>query len=179
MDATHRPEIEVVSALFDSDYDANRAVNMLIEGQNSVSCSPASSLDCSLPSVRMIVSSVFILFQGEWETSSKKKKNRQPSANSKSDSGAPRGISSADVDGENWDDETPTKPATQADTQRTRNQRGGGSGAPRMRGRGAQDNRGCMCGLQSCQCTCFLIVFTLFTFAVDFSFRERKGEQRK
>ncbi|XP_034245578.1 protein lingerer isoform X1 [Thrips palmi] len=114
MDATHRPEIEVVSALFDSDYDANRAVNMLIEGQNS----------------------------GEWETSSKKKKNRQPSANSKSDSGAPRGISSADVDGENWDDETPTKPVTQADTQRTRNQRGGGSGAPRMRGRGAQDNRG-------------------------------------
>lgn len=114
MDATHRPEIEVVSALFDSDYDANRAVNMLIEGQNS----------------------------GEWETSSKKKKNRQPSANPKSDSGAPRGISSADVDGENWDDETPTKPATQTDTQRTRSQRGGGSGAPRMRGRGAQDNRG-------------------------------------
>lgn len=45
MDATHRPEIEVVSALFDSDYDANRAVNMLIEGQNSVSCSSVSILD--------------------------------------------------------------------------------------------------------------------------------------
>lgn len=82
--------------------------------------------------------------QAEWETSSKKKKNRQPNSNSKPDSSAPRGISSADVDSENWEDDAPSKPVVSTDTQqRPRTQRGG-SGAPRMRGgRGAQDNRGC------------------------------------
>ncbi|KAE8752080.1 hypothetical protein FOCC_FOCC001242 [Frankliniella occidentalis] len=121
MDATHKSEEEVATALHDCDNDLNRAVNMLIEGQIS----------------------------GEWETSSKKKKNRLPSANSKPDAAAPRGISSADVESENWDDETPIKPAAQTDSQqRTRTQRGGGGGSgggggpPRMRGRGAQDNRG-------------------------------------
>ncbi|KAJ1530638.1 hypothetical protein ONE63_005512 [Megalurothrips usitatus] len=113
MDATHKSEIEVCTALHDCDNDANRAVNMLIEGQIST----------------------------DWETSSKKKKSRQPSANAKPDAGAPRGISSDVVESENWDDDTPTKPSIPVDAQRARTQRGGG-GAPRMRGRGAQDNRG-------------------------------------
>lgn len=117
MDATHKSEIEACTALYDCDYDLNTAVTMLIEGEVS----------------------------GAWETSVKKKRNRQPSANSKPDAAATRGISSTDVDSENWEDETPSKPAAPADTQqRSRSQRGGGSGGgpPRMRGRGAQDNRG-------------------------------------
>lgn len=115
MDATHKTEGEAVTALYDCDNDLNRAVNLLIEGGVS----------------------------GEWETSSKKKKNRQPSSSSKADAAAPRGISSADVDSENWEDDTPTKPTAPADMQqRGRASRATGGRAPRMRvGRGSQDNQ--------------------------------------
>lgn len=39
MDATHKTELEVSTALYDCDNDLNRAVNLLIEGGVSVSYS--------------------------------------------------------------------------------------------------------------------------------------------
>nr|CAD7569214.1 unnamed protein product [Timema californicum] len=94
MDATRKTEDEVCTALHDCDNDLDRAVNMLLEGMG----------------------------QGEWETSVKKKKNRQPSTTKCESS-----VNNLEVEQEDW----------AQDRGRTR-----GGGPPRMRGRGGLDNRG-------------------------------------
>lgn len=102
MDATRKTEDEVCTALHDCDNDPDRAVNMLLEGMG----------------------------QGEWETSVKKKKNRQPST-TKSDSA----VNNRDAEQEDWTQEREPNP----ERERTRVR---GGGPPRMRGRGSLDNRG-------------------------------------
>lgn len=102
MDATRKSEDEVCTALHDCDNDPDRAVNMLLEGAGT----------------------------GEWETSVKKKKNRQPST-TKSETVA----NNRDTEQEDWGLERETN--TERERSRTR-----GGGPPRMRGRGSLDNRG-------------------------------------
>ncbi|XP_063238119.1 protein lingerer isoform X3 [Bacillus rossius redtenbacheri] len=102
MDATRKSEDEVCTALHDCDNDPDRAVNMLLEG----------------------------MAQGEWETSVKKKKIRQPSTAKSESPGNNR-----DTDQEDWSVERETNP--ERERSRTR-----GGGPPRMRGRGSLDNRG-------------------------------------
>ena len=69
--------------------------------------------------------------QGEWETSVKKKKNRQPTTKSES------AVNNRDNEQEEWVQERELVP----ERERTRTR---GGGPPRMRGRGSLDNRGCM-----------------------------------
>ncbi|KAB0803651.1 hypothetical protein PPYR_00621 [Photinus pyralis] len=96
---TRRSEEEVCLALYECDYDAERAINMLYEN----------------------------FIEGEWETSSKKKKNRQASTSkTETEEAAP-------VD--EWN-ETPEQPS---DKEKPRNKNGGGP--PRLHGR-HNDNRG-------------------------------------
>jgi len=101
MDATRKTEDEVCTALHDCDNDPDRAVNMLLEGMG----------------------------QGEWETSVKKKKNRQPSTKSESV------VNNRDNEQDEWVQEREVVP----ERERTRTR---GGGPPRLRGRGSLDNRG-------------------------------------
>lgn len=99
MDMTRRSEEEVCLALYECDYDAERAINMLYEN----------------------------MVEGEWEKSSKKKKNRQASTSKlETEEAAP-------VD--EWN-ETPEQPG---DKEKPRNKSGGGP--PRLHGR-HNDNQG-------------------------------------
>ncbi|KAK6642787.1 hypothetical protein RUM43_004289 [Polyplax serrata] len=104
MDATRKTEDEVITALHDCDNDLDSAVNMLLEGEA----------------------------QGEWETSGKKKKNRQTN-NMKGGDGTNN--KSAAEDG--IEEESPV-PAANAERERSRNR---GGGPPRLRGRGGNENR--------------------------------------
>ncbi|XP_046996381.1 protein lingerer isoform X3 [Schistocerca americana] len=99
MDATRKSEDEVVTALHDCDNDPNKAVNMLLEG---------------IPT--------------GWETTSKKKKNRQPSA-AKTEAT----VNNRDTEQEEWDREGGA--VQERDRSRIR-----GGGPPRMRG-GRNDAR--------------------------------------
>lgn len=99
IDMTRRSEEEVCLALYECDYDTERAINMLFEN----------------------------LVEGEWETSSKKKKNRQASTSKiESEEAAP-------VD--EWNDSTEQT----NDKEKPRNKSGGGP--PRLHGR-HNDSRG-------------------------------------
>lgn len=105
MDATRKTEDEVITALHDCDNDISKAVNMLLEGE----------------------------VHGAWETSGKKKKNRQPSTSKSGDASNNR----SGADGEIEDGESPS-PAVNPERERSRNR---GGGPPRLRGRGGNDNR--------------------------------------
>nr|CAD7196532.1 unnamed protein product [Timema douglasi] len=102
MDATRKTEDEVCTALHDCDNDLDRAVNMLLEGMG----------------------------QGEWETSVKKKKNRQPSTTKCESS-----VNNLEAEQDDWAQDRGGN--SDRDRSRTR-----GGGPPRMRGRGGLDNRG-------------------------------------
>ncbi|KAL0279069.1 UNVERIFIED_CONTAM: hypothetical protein PYX00_000700 [Menopon gallinae] len=102
MDATRKTEDDAITALHDSDHDINKAVNMLLEGEA----------------------------QGEWETSGKKKKNRQPTGAKSNEVANNR--TGGEGDGE--EGETPV-PAANTEREKPRNR----GGPPRLRGRGGND----------------------------------------
>ncbi|EEB12834.1 lingerer, putative [Pediculus humanus corporis] len=104
MDATRKTEDEVITALHDCDNDLDSAVNMLLEGEA----------------------------QGEWETSGKKKKNRQTNNMKNADATNNKNAGEDDLE-----EETPA-PATNTERERSRNR---GGGPPRLRGRGGNENR--------------------------------------
>lgn len=112
MDATRKTEDDAITALHDSDHDINKAVNMLLEGEA----------------------------QGEWETSGKKKKNRQPTGAKSNEVANNR--TGGEGDGE--EGETPV-PAANTEREKPRNR----GGPPRLRGRGGND-RGIGTYLNSC-----------------------------
>lgn len=103
MDITTKTEDEVITALHDCDNDCDRAVNMLLEGKA----------------------------QGEWETSGKKRKNRQPSTTKSSEITNSR--SGNEGDPEEGESAVPAA-NTDKDKSKNRNQ-------TRSKGRGGNENR--------------------------------------